>query len=111
MIPVIINNICYSFLADPGAEKSVINIQIIPKDIQLNEANVSLSTCTSKSADIVKGSTMLPSIFIDDENTKYTMNIKYLVLNSTNGFAGILGNDIFRSKNSICMTYFSKQRQ
>ena len=109
MIPVIINNICYSFLADPGAEKSVINIQIIPKDIQLNEANVSLSTCTSKSADIVEGSTVLPSIFIDDENTKYTMNIKYLVLNSTNGFAGILGNDIFRSRNSICMNFEDKQ--
>ena len=50
MIAVIINDISYSFLVDPGAEKSVINIQIIPKDIQLNQAKVSLSTCTSRSA-------------------------------------------------------------
>ena len=109
MIPVIINDICYSFLVDPGAEKSVINIQIIPKDIQLNQANVSLSTCTSKSVDIVEGSAVLPTIFIDNKNIKYTNYIDYLVLNSTNGFAGILGNDIFRCKNSISINFEDKQ--
>ena len=109
MIPVIINNISYSFLVDPGAEKSVINIQIIPKDIQLNQAKVSLSTCTARSADIVEGSAVLSTTFIDNKNIKYKMNIDYLVLNSTNGFAGILGNDIFRCKNSICINFEDKQ--
>ena len=56
----------------------------------------------------MKGLAVLPSIFTDSDKNKYTMDIDYLVLNSTNKFAGILGADIFRCKNSIHMNFCNK---